>query len=532
MNMGPFKNYPLTDFSLPEKRQLLEVRLQSLQSRITAENGLHAAPLINGIEHKSEDTYLRYNPSDHSQLIGSTAFATTEQAQLALNTAVDALPVWRTVPCASRADIIRRVGDLIKERHSFFTSLLILEAGKPFREADADVAEAIDFCNYYAEEMTRIGQPIRTQEVLGEENTYFYQPRGVVAVISPWNFPLAIACGMTVAGLVTGNTVILKPSEQTSIVGFEFAKLVLEAGVPKNAFSYLPGRGEVVGDFIVRAPETNMIVFTGSREVGCGIIETAAQIVPQQRAIKKVVAELGGKNAIIVDDDADIDDALRGIISSAFGYSGQKCSACSRLIVVGSRYEELLERLSNATQDLVVGPASKGASFMGPVVDNESYDRIISLIKSEGKAALLCQGKIPEEISPTGWYVPPTIFRDVDEASPLWTSEIFGPVLACMNVSSFEEALELANNSEYGLTGGLFSRSPAHIQRAREAFEVGNLYINRSITGALVQRQPFGGFKFSGVGSKAGGQDYLLQFMEPRTVTENTMRKGYTPDIT
>jgi RHH-type proline utilization regulon transcriptional repressor/proline dehydrogenase/delta 1-pyrroline-5-carboxylate dehydrogenase len=532
MNIGHFKNYPITDFSLPEKRQFLERQLQSLQSKISGENGLHAAPLINGVEHRSEDIYLRYNPSDHSQLIGSTSFATTDQAQLALNSAIEGLPAWRALPCSSRASIIRRVGELLEERHSLFTSLLILEAGKPFREADADVAEAIDFCNYYAEEMIRIGQPIETQEVLGEENTYFYQPRGVVAVISPWNFPLAIACGMTVAGLVTGNTVILKPSEQTSIVGFEFAKLVLEAGVPKNAFSFLPGRGEVIGDFIVRAPETNMIVFTGSREVGCGIIETAAHIFPKQRAIKKVVAELGGKNAIIVDDDADIDDALRGIISSAFGYSGQKCSACSRLIVVGSRYEELLERLSNATQDLVVGPASNGASFMGPVVDEESYTRIINLIKSQEKATLLCQGKISENLAGTGWYVPPTIFRDVDVASPLWTSEIFGPVLACINVSSFEEALELANNSEYGLTGGLFSRSPAHIERARDGFEVGNLYINRSITGALVQRQPFGGFKFSGVGSKAGGPDYLFQFMEPRTVSENTMRKGYTPDFT
>ncbi len=531
MTIEAFRNFPLTDFSLDDNRQLLQTEIQALLSRINGQNGLHAAPIIGGKEYESQDKYLRYNPSEHSQLIGTSTFATTEHAQLALNAAQKGLATWRVEPVASRARIIQRVGELLKERHAFFTSLLILEAGKPFREADADVAEAIDFCIYYAEEMLRLGKIKKTQEILGEENTYFYQPRGVVAVISPWNFPLAIACGMTVAGLVTGNTVVLKPSEQTSIVGYELAKVILEAGVPENAFSFLPGRGEIVGDFLIRAPETNMIVFTGSREVGCEIIAKSAHISPGQRAIKKVVAELGGKNAIIVDDDADMDDALRGIISSAFGYSGQKCSACSRLIVVGSRYNELLERLSNATHDLIIGPASNGASFMGPVVDKESYDRIMNLIKTQDDASLLCQGKISENLVGAGWYVPPTIFRDVDPKSPLWTTEIFGPVLACMNVPSFEEALKIANDSEYGLTGGLFSRSPAHIQQAKESFQVGNLYINRSITGALVQRQPFGGFKFSGVGSKAGGPDYLLQFMEPRTVSENTMRKGYTPDI-
>jgi RHH-type transcriptional regulator, proline utilization regulon repressor / proline dehydrogenase / delta 1-pyrroline-5-carboxylate dehydrogenase len=530
MNAKPFINFPLTDFTIKDNRDRLVSALSETRSTIAQGGGLVAHPIIDGIEYKSEDTFQRFSPSDHSFFLGTTFFATNEHAQQALEICSKGFVDWRQVHFGKRAEIIAKVGDLIAENHAFLTSLLILEAGKPFKEADADVAEAIDFCHFYALEMKRLGEPRLTQNVLGEENFYHYQPRGVVVVISPWNFPLAIACGMTVAALVSGNTTILKPSEQTSLVGYHLARLILQAGVPTSAFSFLPGRGEVVGDFLVKAPQTSMIVFTGSRDVGCSIIRSASQIQPGQRSLKRVIAELGGKNAIIVDDDADSDEALKGILHSAFGYSGQKCSACSRLIVVGDKYEDLLQRLTSATRDIIIGRSTEPSTSMGPVIDEESFKRLNDHINREN-AQLLCKGSVPEDIMHSGWFVPPTIFRDVDPSSPLWNEELFGPVLACLRVETFEEALACASDSDYALTGGIFSRSPKNIQHAKDTFPVGNLYINRSITGALVERQPFGGFKFSGVGSKAGGTDYLVQFMEPRTITENTMRKGYSPDI-
>jgi RHH-type proline utilization regulon transcriptional repressor/proline dehydrogenase/delta 1-pyrroline-5-carboxylate dehydrogenase len=336
---------------------------------------------------------------------------------------------------------------------------------------------------------------------------------------------------MVVAALVTGNTVILKPSEQTSIVAYEFSKLVYAAGVPVDAYAFLPGRGEVIGRHLVESPKTSMIAFTGSRPVGLEIIKSAANVTPSQMGIKRVVAELGGKNAIIIDEDADFDDSIRGVLTSAFGFAGQKCSACSRVIVVGDAYEPFITRLAAATVDINVGPTAQPSSFYGPVIDEESYARITGLIKSCSDVTLLAQGTIAAELQGKGWYVPPTIFRDVPTTHTLWRDEIFGPVVACVQARSFDHALELANDSEYALTGGVFSRNPSNIEKARTEFRVGNLYINRGITGALVCRQPFGGFKFSGIGSKAGGKDYLLQFLEPRTVTENTMRRGFTPDL-
>jgi RHH-type proline utilization regulon transcriptional repressor/proline dehydrogenase/delta 1-pyrroline-5-carboxylate dehydrogenase len=417
------------------------------------------------------------------------------------------------------------------DRSAALAALIIREAGKPWREADADVAEAIDFCRYYADEVERMWQARRTDTVLGEDNTYFYQPRGVVAVISPWNFPLAIACGMTVAALVTGNTVVLKPAEQTSLIASELAKILYEAGVSPAAFALLPGVGEVVGRALVTHPDVVLTVFTGSRPVGLEIIEASAAVQIGQRGIKRVIAELGGKNAIIVDSDADVDDAIRGVLTSAFGFAGQKCSACSRLIVVGGAYEPFLQRLASATRDLIIGAAQDPASFLGPVIDRESCSRIKSLIENGNAVPLLCRAELPTALADQGCFVAPTIFRDVPRDHTLWRDEIFGPVLCCTQAASFEEALEIAGDSDYALTGGVFSRHPQNVALARRDFKVGNLYINRSITGALVGRQPFGGFNFSGIGSKAGGPDYLLQFVEPRVVTENTMRRGFTPDI-
>ena len=525
-----FKNQPLADFSSAEVRRSLAQALEAFDQKIQAQD-LSAMPIISGVSESGREKVLRTDPSDRRITIGTTSFASVEQASRAVAVCAKGLAAWRSQPYAERARIIEQLGLLIKDRALFFTSLLIREAGKPWREADADVAEAIDFCLYYAAEMRRLGPPLLTEQVLGEENLYLYQPRGVVAVISPWNFPLAIACGMTAAALVTGNTVVFKPAEQTSIVGHELAKLVLQAGVPADCFAFLPGRGEEVGKALVENPAVSMVAFTGSRDVGLEIIASTATVKPGQNGIKRVVAELGGKNAIIIDDDADFDDAIRGVLSSAFGYAGQKCSACSRVIVVGAAYEPFLARLAAATADIVVGPSSDPASFLGPIIDEESFLRISSVIDGVSDVPLLVRGTIPETARQPGWFIPPTIYRDVPASHLLWRNELFAPIVACAQAQTFEQALEMAVDSDYALTGGVFSRNPEHIELARAEFRVGNLYINRGITGALVGRQPFGGFKLSGIGSKAGGRDYLLQFMEPRTITENTMRRGFTPDI-
>ena len=363
-------------------------------------------------------------------------------------------------------------------------------------------------------------------DIEGEDNFYFYRPRGIAVVIAPWNFPLAIACGMTVASLVCGNVTILKPAEQTSLIAFEFAKILLTAGVPVDAFAFLPGEGESIGRALVQDPRTAIICFTGSKTVGLEILKNASVLAEGQKHIKKVITELGGKNCIIVDEDADLDEAIKGILYSAFGFAGQKCSACSRLVILKDIYERLLSRLADACNDLIVGPAGDSSSYFGPVIDKDSQSRILKIINdSKSQLNLLAQTKVPD----FGYFVPGTIFRDVPLDHYIWQEEIFGPVLACAAAKDFEHALQIANDSQYALTGGLYSRSPANIKKAYEEFEAGNLYINRACTGALVCRQPFGGFKLSGMGSKAGGPDYLLQFMEPVCVSENTMRRGFAP---
>jgi RHH-type proline utilization regulon transcriptional repressor/proline dehydrogenase/delta 1-pyrroline-5-carboxylate dehydrogenase len=529
--LGEFRNEPLRDFSEEFHRQAVREALTQVETaRLSGR--LAARPIVDGQTLQGSSSFMRLDPSDSSLGIGTVYLADEALAEKAVQSCHAGLPQWRTLEASTRIAAIRRIAQLMRNQKAYLAAVMTRESGKPWKEADADVAEAIDFCDYYALHAEKLAGTRLTEKVLGEENVYFYQPRGVAAVISPWNFPLAITCGMVVAALVTGNTVVLKPAEQSSIIGAEFARLVYEAGVPGSSFAFLPGLGETVGRFLVSHPRVDMIAFTGSRGVGFEIIKTAATIVLGQRSIKKVIAELGGKNAIIVDEDADMDDSIRGILYSAFGYAGQKCSACSRLIVVGSAYEPLLKRLALATKDLIIGAASDPASFLGPVIDNESKSRINSII-SEGCQSLflLTQGSLTLEQERSGSFVNPTIFRDVPVTHPIWREEIFGPVLACTQARSFEHALSIATDSEYALTGGVFSRHPQHLALAREEYRVGNLYLNRAITGALVGRQPFGGFGFSGIGSKAGGPDYLLQFVEPRVVTENTMRRGFSPDL-
>jgi RHH-type proline utilization regulon transcriptional repressor/proline dehydrogenase/delta 1-pyrroline-5-carboxylate dehydrogenase len=521
-----FKNEPFTDFSVTANRTRFQEVLDALDARIVTMS-LIAGPIINGEELSSEDRYERVDPSDPHELIGTTSFATEKHTETALKLLSDGFPAWRSTSIELRASMARKVAKRLREERLHLAALMIREAGKPWKEADADVAEAIDFCDYYADELERISAPHKTEDLIGEDNFYFYEARGITAVISPWNFPLAIACGMVMAALVTGNVVILKPSEQTSLIAAEFARILLDCGVPGNAFAFLPGWGEKVGQMLVSSPLVSIIAFTGSKPVGLEIIKQAAIVHPGQYHIKRVIAELGGKNAIIVDQDADLDEAVKGATYSAFGFSGQKCSACSRIIVVGDAYEGFLQRFCDATSSLIIGPASDPATTIGPVIDQESADRIMSVIENNKKTSQLA---FKGEAHPKGFFVPPAIFHDVETQSELWHEEIFGPVVACRKARTLEEAIQLATASPYALTGGFFSRSPKNIAHVKEHFRVGNLYINRGCTGALVCRQPFGGFKLSGIGSKAGGRDYLLQFLEPRTVTENTLRRGFAPE--
>ena len=522
-----FRNEPYIDFTIEQERVEFQAALDRLNQQVEA-NSLRASLIIDGEVVETSQVATSVDPSKSSITLGTVDYAEAGHVDQALISLSNGRHAWAETHPNDRAAIIERAAARMAERKRDLSALIIREAGKPWKEADADVAEAIDFCRYYALEMRRRGTPFRTMEVLGEENTYFYQPRGIVTVIAPWNFPFAIPCGMVTAALVAGNAVVLKPAEQSSLIAAELVRILHEVGVPGNALAFLPGKGESVGAQLVEDPRVDMICFTGSKEVGLQIIRTAAEVQPGQKSIKKVVAELGGKNCIIVDEDADLDEAIKGVIYSAFGFSGQKCSACSRVVVVGDAYETFIGRMRDALSDLIVGNAADPSTYYGPVIDNESQQRILACIEAGEKSAnLVFKGTVPED----GYYVPVTFFRDVQHDDALWCNEIFGPVLACAQANDFDHALEIANNSEYALTGGLFSRSPANIQRAYKEFRVGNLYINRGCTGAIVCRQPFGGFGMSGIGSKAGGPDYLLQFMEPRTVTENTMRRGFTPEL-
>jgi RHH-type proline utilization regulon transcriptional repressor/proline dehydrogenase/delta 1-pyrroline-5-carboxylate dehydrogenase len=484
--------------------------------------------LIDG-KHVDTGDYLRsINPTQTTEVVGRVAMVDADQVSTAIAAAKRAFPGWAACSAAQRAEFLRCAAAALSARRDEFAAWEIYEAGKNWAEADANVAEAIDYLNYYAAEALRLAEPRQTR-VPGEDNFYAYRPRGVGVVIPPWNFPLAILTGMLAAALVTGNAVIVKPSSQTPAIAARFISLLQLLGFPPGVIQFVPGRGAVIGDLIVSHPDLSFISFTGSEEIGTRILRLAAAVQPGQRHIKHVIAEMGGKNAIIVDSDADLDDAVLGVVHSAFGYQGQKCSACSRVIVVGSSYERFLRRLVEATRSLVMGMPEDPAAFLGPVIEPAAQTRILRAIE-EGRhyARLVYQGDCSG--LNTGCFVGPAIFSDVPADSPLAQQEIFGPVLAVLRAEQLEHAIRLANDSAYALTGGLYSRSPSNIERVKRNLEVGNLYINRRITGALVSRQPFGGFKLSGLGSKAGGPDYLLQFILPRTVTENTLRRGFAPD--
>jgi RHH-type proline utilization regulon transcriptional repressor/proline dehydrogenase/delta 1-pyrroline-5-carboxylate dehydrogenase len=463
-----------------------------------------------------------------------TLLASKEDADSVIARAHDAFPSWRNEDPIVRSNVLVRAAYLMRKRRDELCGVVMIEAGKTWREADGEVCEAIDFCEYYARMAPQLYTYERLGEFIGELDQQFYQPRGVCAVISPWNFPCAICCGMTVAALVTGNSVLVKPAGQTTGIAKLICEILWEAGAPKDVLQFVAGPGYIIGSAMVRDPRVAIIAFTGSKGVGLDILEAAGHVPSGQPFVKKVVCEMGGKNAIIVDASADLDEAVLGVRQSAFGYQGQKCSACSRVIVVDSAHDLFLERLIESTRTLVIGDVMDPSTDVGPVIDKKAADEIkryIEIGKTEGKLELI--QPVPEGLEEkTGRdYIAPHIFSGITKDHVIAKEEIFGPVLAVMRVKDFNEALEVANSTEYKLTGAVYSRKPSNLEKARREFRVGNLYLNRGSTGALVGRQPFGGFGMSGVGSKAGGCDYLLQFVEPRAICENTMRRGFAPGL-
>lgn len=518
----PFRNEAAADFTRSE------IRLAFAEAIAGVRAGLgRTYPLrISGDQVETAAQLASVNPANPSEVVGRVCLAGREQVGEAVAAAREAFPAWRDSAPEERAACLFRAAGIMRRDIFRLAAWQILEVGKQWDQAHADVAEGIDFLEYYGREMLRLAEPRRLGGCPGEVNQYFYQPRGVAAVIAPWNFPLAIGCGMCAAALVAGNCVLYKPSSLAAVVGARMADIFYEAGLPAGVFHFVPGRSEEIGDYLVEHPDVSLIAFTGSREVGLRINQKAAALQAGQANVKRVIAEMGGKNAIIIDDDADIDAAVVQVLRSAFGYQGQKCSACSRVIVVEAVYDTFVRRLVEGAKSLKIGPAEDPANFMGPVVDEAAQKKILNYIDLAGREGEIL---LLREVPGKGYYVPLTIVNGITTAHRLAWEEIFGPVLAVMRAVSFEEALAFAASTPYALTGGVFSRSPRHLAQAREQFRVGNLYLNRGITGALVGRQPFGGFKMSGIGSKAGGPDYLLQFMEPRTVTENTMRRGFAP---
>jgi RHH-type proline utilization regulon transcriptional repressor/proline dehydrogenase/delta 1-pyrroline-5-carboxylate dehydrogenase len=509
---GEFQNAPLIDFTRRENRGRFRAALQSVRDQLKKASRRRGGEWLESV-----------NPANPRELVGRVQVAGNNEADEAIDAASGFFPQWRDTPAERRAEILFSAAKIMREKRWELAAWELFEAGKGWREADADVAEAIDYLEYYGRQMLRLAQPMDTQRLPGETNLSIYEPRGVAVIIAPWNFPLAILAGMTAAALVAGNCALMKPAEQSPAMAVHLLDILREAGLPDDACQLLQGGGEL-GAQLVRSPKVQLIAFTGSREVGLEILKQAYTHRPGQEHVKKVICEMGGKNAVIVDSDADLDEAVVHIIDSAFGYQGQKCSAASRAIFLEEVHDRLLSRLVEAAKSLKIGPPEDPRHAIGPVIDAEAKARIAEYIqigKQEAKCAL--EMAAPEE----GFFVGPVIFSEVEAESRIAQEEIFGPVLSVIKARDFDHALAIANNSSYALTGGVFSRSPAHIEQGRKEFRVGNLYINRGITGAIVERQPFGGLKLSGIGSKAGGPDYLLQFLEPRTISENTLRHGF-----
>lgn len=511
----PYKHEPFTNFQHEQETTAFLTALNKVKNEL----GLEYPIQINGVAYKTSKTVKSINPANKSEVIGTVHQADIELAEKAITAAAESFKTWQYTAPEVRAEILFRAAAIIRRRKHEFSAWLVKEVGKPWKEADGDTAECIDFLEYYARQMVEVaqGKPVMSRD--GEHNSFGYIPLGVGIIISPFNFPLAIMAGTTVAAIVTGNTVVLKPAETAPVIAAKFVEVMKEAGLPDGVLSYLPGAGTEIGDYLVDHIQTRFISFTGSRAVGCRIYERAAKVHDGQIWLKRVIAEMGGKDTIIVDRDADIELAATAIVGSAFGYSGQKCSACSRAVIHESIYDKVLDKVVEKTKNLIVGDPAEYTTFMGPVIDEKSFQKIVSYIevgKEEGR--IVYGGEADDSI---GYFVQPTIIADVDENARLMQEEIFGPVVAFCKASDFDHLLKIANNTDYGLTGAIISNNATNIARAKREFNVGNLYINRGCTGAIVGYQPFGGFNMSGTDSKAGSPDYLVLHMQAKTISES-----------
>ena len=513
-SLPAFSNEPVTDFSKSANRKAMESALQTVRAQFGRECEL----LVAGRRVKTGDKLRSLNPSKPSEVVAIHNKATPDLAKEAIESAHAYFPDWSATPAETRASVLLKAASLIRKHKFEFDAWLVYEAGKTWPEADADVSEAIDFCEYYARQMLRLAKPDPLVQLPGERDELVYLPLGVGVIVPPWNFPLAIMVGMTTAALVAGNTVVIKPSSDTPTIAAKFAEVLLEAGFPPQSFSLLVGSGAVVGDVLVQHPKTRFVAFTGSRDVGLRINELAAKPQKGQIWIKRVIAEMGGKDAIVVDREADLDAAVKGVLWSAFGYQGQKCSACSRAIVDQAVYDQFLDKLRAEVSTLRVGPSDQPDNYMGPVINESAKKSILDYVEVGKKEGRLVSGG--EAAPGDGYFIQPTVIADIDSKARLFQEEIFGPVLAVAKARNFDHALELANDSEYGLTGAVFTKNAEKIRKAREHFFVGNLYINRKCTGAMVGAHPFGGFNMSGTDSKAGGPDYLLQFLQAKAIGE------------
>jgi 1-pyrroline-5-carboxylate dehydrogenase len=513
-NLPEYKNEALTDFSVEANADLMRQALVKRRKTL----GDHHEIFINGVEEKTNKSINSVNPANIKEVVGTVGSASPEQAARAIEIAADAFKTWKNTSVDERAGLLIKISSLMRERKFDISALMVLEVGKSWVEADADTAEAIDFLEYYAREALRLDDPAPLVPVTGENNRLVYIPLGVGICIPPWNFPFAILAGMACAALVCGNTVVLKPSSDSPVIAAEFVKLLREVGVPDGVFNFCPGSGSEIGDILVDHPKTRFISFTGSKAVGLRIVERAAQTQPEQIWIKRVVAEMGGKDTILVDDDVDINEVVDGVLAAAFGYSGQKCSACSRVVVHERIYDDFLEKLVSRTKELItVGDLEDNKNYMGAVSSQQAYQSILNYIEVGKKEGRLMTGG--SAIGDKGWFIEPTIIADIKPDATISLEEIFGPVLAVIKCKDFPEGLDICNNSDYGLTGAAYSNKAAHLELAEREFHVGNLYLNRKCTGALVGAHPFGGFNMSGTDSKAGGYDYLLLFTQGKMVS-------------
>ncbi|WLD93748.1 L-glutamate gamma-semialdehyde dehydrogenase [Alkalihalobacillus sp. AL-G] len=510
----PYKHEPFTDFSIKENREAFEEALKKVEKELGKDYDL----IINGEYISTEEKIVSINPANKKEVIGRVSKANQELAEKAMQAADKAFDTWRKVDPVERANILFRAAAEIRRRKHEFSALMVKEAGKPWKEADADTAEAIDFLEYYGRQMIEIKEGKAIQSRPNEHNQYNYIPLGVGITISPWNFPFAIMAGTTVAPIVSGNTVILKPASATPVIAAWFADIMLQAGVPAGVMNFLPGSGSEVGDYLVDHPRTRFISFTGSRDIGTRIWERAAKIQDGQKWLKRVIVEMGGKDTVLVDKDADLDVAAQSIVFSAYGFAGQKCSAGSRAVVHQDVYDEVLEKAVKITTELNIGEPTDHNTYMGPVIDQGAYDKIMSYIEIGKEEGRLVAGGEGDDSK--GYFIQPTMFADLDPKARLMQEEIFGPVVGFSKARDFDHMLEIANNTEYGLTGALLTNNRDHIARAKEDYQVGNLYFNRGCTGAIVGYHPFGGFNMSGTDSKAGGPDYLIQHMQPKTTSE------------